>query len=133
MKYLRNIYWGILSTILFPTASLFAQGSPGGGTGPVGPPQPVTIKFTNPLKGANTLQELVPKILNEIVLPIGAVVVVFLIIYSGFLFVTARGNEAQLTKAKQNFLWVVIGAAVLLGSWAIAQAISGTVNQLTQP
>ena len=43
---------------------------------------------------------------------------------------TAQGNETKLEKAKTTFLWTVIGAAVLLGSWAIAQVIQTTINQL---
>ena len=52
------------------------------------------------------------------------------IIYCGFLFVSARGNTEKLTKAKEALLYTVIGAAILLGSWAIAIMISETVLSL---
>jgi hypothetical protein len=93
-----------------------------------------SLKLDPPLKSINgkdaTLESFIGAILNDIVLPIGAVVVVIFIIYSGFLFVTAQGNETKLEKAKTTFLWTVIGAAVLLGSWAIAQVIKTTIDQL---
>ena len=67
------------------------------------------------------------KALAMIALPI---ITLFLVI-SGFLFVTAQGNEQKLSKAKLNFLYVVIGALLILGAWIIATLIAGTVNQLT--
>jgi len=67
------------------------------------------------------------KALALIALPI---ITLFFVI-SGFLFLTAQGNEAQLEKAKKNFLYVVIGALLILGAWIIATLIAGTVSQLT--
>ncbi|MBI4087776.1 hypothetical protein HY418_00110, partial [Candidatus Kaiserbacteria bacterium] len=42
----------------------------------------------------------------------------------------ARGNEQALSKAKQNFIYVIIGALLILGAWLIATLIGGTVTQL---
>ncbi len=67
------------------------------------------------------------KALVVIALPI----ITFFFVYSGFMFVMARGNEAQLTKARKNFLYVVIGAVLILGAWILSQLIAGTVSQLT--
>lgn len=64
------------------------------------------------------------------VLRVGIPVVALAIIYSGFLFVAARGNSEKLSKAKDALLYTLIGAAILLGSWAIAQLISSTVLAL---
>ena len=51
-------------------------------------------------------------------------------VYAGFLFVTARGNETQLGTAKKAFLGAVIGTAIIMGVWVIAKAIVGTVNAI---
>lgn len=67
------------------------------------------------------------KILVMVALPI----ISLFIVYSGFLFLTAQGNEGKLSKAKENFVYVVLGALIILGAWAIATLLSGTVNQLT--
>jgi len=67
------------------------------------------------------------KALAMIALPI---ITLFLVI-SGFLFITAQGNPQQLEKAKKNFMYVIIGALLILGAWIIATLIAGTVNQLT--
>lgn len=66
------------------------------------------------------------KILVMVALPI----ISLFIVYAGFMFVMARGNETALTKAKTNFVYVVIGAVLILGAWLIAQLLQGTVTQL---
>ena len=69
-------------------------------------------------------------ILNNIVLPIGAVIAVLFLVYAGFLFVTARGNETQLEHAKATLLWTIIGIAILFGSTVIANGIQNTICQI---
>jgi len=82
----------------------------------------------NPIH-ANTVQEFIGNILTGVI-RIGMPVVALAIIYSGFLFVSARGNTEKLTKAKSALLYTIIGAGILLGSWAIAQIISDTALAL---
>lgn len=72
----------------------------------------------------------VPKFIKTIlegVIRISLPVVALAVVYSGFLFVFARGNPEKLTKAKDALLYTMIGAAILLGSWAIAKMIKATV------
>lgn len=52
-------------------------------------------------------------------------------VYSGFMFVIARGNAEALKKARTNFLYVVVGAALILGAWILAELIGSTISQLT--
>ena len=66
------------------------------------------------------------KALALIALPI---ITLFLVI-SGFLFVTAQGNQQKLETAKRNFYYVIIGALLILGAWIIATLIAGTVSQI---
>ncbi|MCE9549266.1 pilin [Candidatus Nomurabacteria bacterium] len=67
------------------------------------------------------------KVFLEGALKIGIPIVSLAIIYCGFLFVEARGNPEKITKAKDALLYTLIGAAILLGSWALAQVIADTV------
>jgi len=85
--------------------------------------------IVNPLGPNTDLMTLIGKLL-QIVAEIGAVVCIFFIIYSGFLFIKAQGDPAELTKAKSVFMWSVIGAAVLLGASVIADMIVGTVDSV---
>jgi hypothetical protein len=88
-------------------------------------------KICNPLEssGVNTVNDFI-KVLLDGVLELGIPLVALAIIYSGFLFVSARGNPESLKKAKDALLYSIIGAAVLLGAWSIAQLISTTVFSL---
>jgi hypothetical protein len=88
-----------------------------------------SVTITNPFK-AGSITELIKVLIDNILIPIGGVVAVVMIMYAGFLFVTARGEAGQITKAKDALLWAVIGACILLGAWTISGAISGTITQL---
>ena len=121
MNYIKkNLHKIILAifTFIWPILS-FAQVA---GDAPV-------VKIENPLLHAQTINELIKTIL-EGVIKIGMPIIVLAIIYSGFLFVSAQGNSEKLSEAKRALLYTLIGAAILLGSWAIAQLISETVKAL---
>jgi SNF family Na+-dependent transporter len=115
----------LLSTslvFLFGATLVLAQGS-GGNPG-------VNVSLTNPFSKANSLFQLLDQVINNILLPIGGVLAVLAFIYSGFLYVMAQGKETEIAKAHRALLYTSIGTAVLLGSWALAQVIENTINQL---
>lgn len=86
--------------------------------------------FQNPLKqDYNTVEAFIGAIL-EVVVKVGIPVLTLMIIWSGFLFVTARGSDEKLSTAKKAFAYAVIGAAIVLGAFVIEQALQGTVDQL---
>ncbi|MEK7117392.1 MAG: hypothetical protein AAB861_01315 [Patescibacteria group bacterium] len=96
-----------------------------------GNPPPIEIKIPNPLKGGtDSIPVLLEKIISEALLPIGAVVVVVMIIYAGFLYVTARGKPEDIKKAHDALLYAAIGAGILLGARVLAGAIQATVIQI---
>lgn len=76
----------------------------------------------NPLGNVNTLDAFI-QVIAKTAATLGGIIAVIFIIYSGFLFVKARGNPTEITKAKETLKWTVIGTAVLLGAYVIAQAI----------
>jgi hypothetical protein len=87
-------------------------------------------KICNPLGSSNmTVQGLLLKVLKG-ALRLGIPIVALAIIYSGFLFVAARGNSEKLGKAKDALLYSVLGGAILLGAIAIAELIFETVKGL---
>ncbi|MBI5728394.1 MAG: hypothetical protein HY984_01420 [Candidatus Magasanikbacteria bacterium] len=51
-----------------------------------------------------------------------------LMVYGGFQWMTARGNEDQITKARNIVIAAVIGIAVILGAYAITNFV---VNRTT--
>jgi len=85
-------------------------------------------QFPNPI-AAPTIGALIQALLRGVVAIATPFVVLFLM-YSGWKFVTAAGNEEKLTKAKETFMYTLLGGVVVLGAYAIALAIEGTVNAL---
>ncbi|MEY2671793.1 MAG: hypothetical protein RL687_210 [Candidatus Parcubacteria bacterium] len=88
------------------------------------------VRIKNPLgNSVTTIPQFIERGLN-LVLMVGVPIVTLAIIYSGFLFVIARGNTEKLGEAKNTLMYTLIGAALLLGSWVIAQAIQGTIADI---
>lgn len=127
MKFIKKNWHKLvlLSYVFFvPVFMLYADSG-----GPIVDPN--AGKILNPLgtTGPNSIPVLIQKIL-EGVIKIGIPIIALAIIYCGFLFVSARGNSEKISKAKEALLWTIIGAAILLGSLAIATMIKSTVLSL---
>ena len=86
--------------------------------------------FVNPLS-VDSVPEFIAKALQVMVMVALPIISLF-IVYSGFMFVSARGNEGKLSEAKNNFYYVIVGAILILGAWVIATLIGGTIAQLTK-
>lgn len=114
----------IIITSLFLWAYAFRVSAQGGGGSICDP----ATQICNPIN-QNTIDGFL-QVLLEGVIKIGIPIVALAIIYSGFLYVSARGNPSKLEEAHRAFLYSVIGAAILLGSWALAKLISETVLNL---
>lgn len=84
--------------------------------------------FTNPL-GNTTLEGFLLKIL-AIVTYILFPIIVLLVVYTGFLFVTAQGNPTKLQEARKALGWTVVGAVVVLSAQGIALAVKATVADI---
>lgn len=112
-----------LLTFLFllyaPVFIAFAAG------GPIGSGN----QLDSPIK-AESIQALAADIIN-IVVKVGAPIVVFFLIYVGFLFVTARGNTETLKTAKNALLWTFIGGLILLGAQGLSSVICGTIDTIS--
>ena len=84
----------------------------------------------DPLNSAfSTIPTFIAGFLKAMVMLALPVIALFLVI-SGFKFVSAQGNPGKLSEAKENFVYVIIGALLILGAWVIATLINGTVSQL---
>lgn len=95
-------------------------------------PQTGQSGFANPLgPQGGTLQTFLYALLDKVVIPIGAIVVMFSIILAGFKYITAQGDPKAIAAAHQQLTWTAIGAAVLLGAKAISMVIENTVKTLT--
>jgi len=88
----------------------------------------IPVKLKNPIK-ADSFQELVEAIL-KVVVTIGTPIAILAIIYSGFLFVKARGKPEDLVAARTALMWTIIGVVVLLGAQLLSIIISTTIKNL---
>ena len=95
--------------------------------GSEGPTTPGSL-LENPLK-ANSLGEFLTLILDAIVL-IAFPFLVLMLVYAGFLFVQAQGNEQKLQEARRTFMWTLLGALLVLGAQALSLAIKATVDEI---
>jgi len=92
-------------------------------------PMFVFAQIQNPLKAGSDIPTFINNILSYVV-RIGGIVAIFAFIWSGYLFVKARGNDKELSTAKEVFVNTCIGVAVLLGAQLIASIVTGTINSL---
>jgi len=84
------------------------------------------ISFPNPIKKQSII-EIVNAVL-DFVTQLGAVVAVLFLVYSGFLFVLARGDPNMLSKAKSTFMWTIVGAMIVLGAFVLSEIIENTAK-----
>lgn len=140
MKILKTKKYSILSGILkysfvivfavmLVAPVVFVNAELGTGDG-LGTGANITTKIENPLGNKITDIPSFIKAIIKIVVYVGIPIVALAIIYTGFLFVQAQGNPEKLTKAKNSLMYTLIGAALLLGAFVIAEAIGKTVEEI---
>ena len=86
-------------------------------------------RFLSPFHGT-TLPELLATLIS-ILMYILFPLVVMMIVYTGFLFVTAQGNPAKIQKARSALVWTLIGGLIILGAQAFSIMIEATVDSMT--
>lgn len=112
MKFLTNILFTLGTAVVWVPYLVFAE------------------PFSNPLKKElSSVSDFAPALIKAAIFIIFPIAVVF-IVYSGFLFVAAQGKPDEISKAKSNFMWTVIGVALLLGAGVLATLISNTITPL---
>lgn len=84
--------------------------------------------LVNPL-GVNSLTQLISVVLHTVV-QLGTIVLLLALVWVGFLFVAAQGNDEKISAARSALMWTVIGGLILLGAEVIAQVVQATVAGL---
>ncbi len=85
------------------------------------------VTFSNPLV-FSSLQGLITALVQALIVLL-IPIVVFFIIYAGFKYVTAQGNPSAIEDANKALLYALIGAVIILGSFAITRIVTNTVEQ----
>ena len=73
----------------------------------------------DPTTGTDRVNTIISNIIKAVLSFLG-VVFLILMIYGGYLWMTARGNEEQLTRAKNTLTAAVIGLIIVIGAYAIS-------------
>lgn len=87
-----------------------------------------TPEICNPL-AVDSVSELL-RTLVDVITTLAVPVIVIMIIYIGFLFVTAGGNKDQIKDAREKALYVVIGAGIILGAQLITDILMNTAENI---
>jgi hypothetical protein len=88
------------------------------------------ITWNSPLdsqfSGQNGAANLVVAILEALIL-IAVPIITLMIIYAGFLYVTARGNSEQVARASKALTYAIIGGLLVIGSLVIVELVRQTL------
>ena len=119
----------VLSLAQIPPGGGPGGGAPGGGGGGGGGGGAVGGgSFVNPIQ-YDSIEEFLIAVLNAVVLILFPIIVLMLV-YCGFAFIAARGNETKIKEARRVFFWTLIGGLIILGAKALALAIAATVSEI---
>jgi len=126
----RSVFYGGLGLFLFSLFLLdiatFATTTPSS----VNLSGVLTEAGTNASLGTRTIGEIVANII-QVVLGILGVVFLILIIYSGFLWMSAAGNDEKIKSAQGHLRNAVIGAVIVIGAQIITYWVVYNVTQAT--
>lgn len=86
-----------------------------------------STRLLNPLGEINSVEALLGALL-AVVQVLAVPIIVFFIIYAGFLYVTARGNAEQTEKATRALLYAVVGGVIIIGATVLATIIGNLVD-----
>ncbi|MFH1745207.1 MAG: pilin [bacterium] len=79
----------------------------------------IEMGYNTEQSGEPQIYELLGKILTAFVSFLG-VIFLILMIYGGYMWMTAHGNEQQIEKARSLITSAIIGLAIVAGSYAIS-------------
>jgi Type IV secretion system pilin len=85
-------------------------------------------ELQNPIR-FGSLIEVLSAILDILVI-FAVPIIVFFLIYAGFMYVTAQGNAAKITAATNALLYALIGGVIILGAEIIGGVIASTVDSI---
>ena len=89
----------------------------------------MTIKLLNPLCGGKdcNIPSLIGQIIKGLMGILGSVTLA-MFLYGGFLWLTAAGRDAQVTKGRETLIWAALGLVLIFSSYAL---ISFLIKTLT--
>jgi hypothetical protein len=85
-------------------------------------------ELLNPLSSPDILCFFVK--IMDIILVFALPIIVFFIMYGGYMLVTAQGESGKIESGRNTILWAIIGGVIIFGAELILMIISRTVETL---
>jgi hypothetical protein len=123
-------FFALISSVLVLLVSLFAALPAAAGTGNVGTPGAIQNPAPDYLVHIDNFGDLLAKAVLTLLTFAGAIAVVFLMI-GGFQYVSSRGNEEAMEKAKKTVTSAIIGIVIIVMAYAIVSIVNTLLT--TQP
>lgn len=117
---------GVAATGLFAPMAVLAVNPFTKGIGDVG-----GIGNTAGIGGTATLPEIVGRIINVALGFLGILLLAYLL-YAGFLWMTAGGDEKKVTEAKQTIQRAIIGLIIIAAAFAISNFVLTSLATVAQ-
>lgn len=119
-KSLKHIAVGFVTSMALMMSSMIPAVHAQGFISPTDNPQAISTATG----GQGSFRQLALTIVNFFLTFLGLIAVV-MIIYGGFLYVSAAGNQEKIESAKKIIMYAVIGIVVILLSFAIVNTVLG--------
>lgn len=88
-------------------------------------------QISNTIGLTNTNPQVVAARIINVALGFLGIIAVVIVLYGGFMWMTAAGNEERIGKAKQILTAGIIGLVIIIMAWAIASYVVSTLVNVT--
>jgi hypothetical protein len=86
------------------------------------PPPAPPVRLANPLGAGATAQGVIGSVIDKVLGVVGALALI-MFIYGGITWMTAMGNDQQITKGKNILMWSALGLIVIFSSYALVKFV----------
>ncbi len=101
--------------------TLAAEQPPGGATFTTSNSKTSNSSLTNPL-GTTNIFEILKRIIGYLI-KIGAPILAIMVIYGGYLILTAGDDPEKVKGGKNTILWATVGYIIIISSWGVIYII----------
>lgn len=138
LSFRRVLFVFLCASLFFVPHVVLAQGGVdvgsgvvegGSSLGNVGYGFDETVQNSNLPNQDTDIYGFVGKLIN-VLLGLVATIFFVLMVYGGFLWMTARGNSEQAGKAKTLIIQSIIGSVIIAAAWAITNFVIGALQQI---
>jgi amino acid transporter len=126
-KILLAGYIIILSSISFAGATMAAEPIVNEGVLEKMGGQEKAFLSTAGFSPSATIGEIIATIIQTVLGLLGIIFIAFLV-YAGFQWMTANGNEEKVTKAKQTIIRAIIGLIIVIAAYSITYFVFSALN-----